>query len=61
MKTLAKQGFLLLVLLAAISNSHSLERPDLAKKLVTSSSADEDKEMMEEADTSDVMRYLLIC
>ena len=61
MKTLAKQGFLLLVLLVAISNSYSLERPDFVKKLVTSSNANEDKEMMEEADTSDVMHFLLIC
>ncbi len=58
MKTLAKQGFLLLALLVAISNS--LERPDFVKKLVASSNADEDKEMMEDADTSNVMRYLLI-
>ena len=60
MKTLAKQGFLLLVLLVAISNSYSLERPDFVKTLVTSSNADEDKEMIEEADTPNVMRYLLI-
>ncbi len=61
MKTLAKQGFPLLVLLVAISNSYSLERPDFVKKLATSSNANEDKEMMEEADTSDVMHFLLIC
>ena len=77
MKTLARKGFLLLVLLAAITNS--VEIPDLVEELDgvidspymkfntkkaddgddamsddTSSSTDEDKEMMETADTSHV-------
>ena len=85
MKTLAKQGFLLLALLVAISNSS--ERSGLVEELEEmfdspytkyntktanddggddamsddkSLNADDDKEMMEPADTSHVMRYLPI-
>ena len=65
MKTFAKEGFLLLVLLVAITNSFSLEHPDFEHKLEatfdspdTPRNDDEDKVMMD--DTSDVMRYLLM-
>lgn len=78
MKTLVKQGFLTLVILAAIANTS--EHPDQVEEMEdmldspnmnsnrgkninddndvmsddTSSGADEDKDMMEAADTSDV-------
>jgi hypothetical protein len=65
MKTFAKEGFLLLVLLVAITNSFSIEHPDFEHNLEATfdspdapRNGDMDKVMMD--DTSDVMRYLVI-